>query len=72
MLEFLQHLGEDGCRENRGDSGIVMEDVCVRWHVKSRWEAGFDAHESRYFGWWTGSGGGRSDGSSGGWGGVFF
>ena len=28
MLEFLQRPREDGCGGMRGDSGIVMEDVC--------------------------------------------
>ena len=28
--------------------------------MKSRWEAGVDAHESRYSGWWS-----NSDGSAG-------
>ena len=28
ILEFLQHLVEDGCSGMKGDSGIVTEDVC--------------------------------------------
>ena len=28
MLEFLQRSGENGCGGMKGDSGIVMEDVC--------------------------------------------
>ena len=31
------------------------------WHVKSGCEASVNAHESRYFGWWVGSGSGGSD-----------
>ena len=31
--------------------------------MKSRWEGGVDAHESRYFGWWGGSGDAGSNGS---------
>ena len=33
------------------------------WPVKSRWEGGVDTHESRYFGWWGGSGDAGSNGS---------
>ena len=35
-------------------------------------QAGVDAHESRYFGWLSGSGGVGSDGSSGGGSDIFF
>ena len=31
------------------------------WYAKSRWEAGVDAYERRYSGWWSGSGGGGGD-----------
>ena len=31
--------------------------------MKSGWEAGVNAHESRYLGWWSGSSGSESDGS---------
>ena len=34
--------------------------------MKSGWEAGINAHESRYFGWWGGSSGSESDGSGSG------
>ena len=34
--------------------------------MKSEWEAGINALESRYFGWWSGSSGCESDGSGGG------
>ena len=40
--------------------------------MDSRWEAGDDAHQSRYTGWWKGSGGGGGDGNDGGGSGVFF
>ena len=38
----------------------------------TRWEAGADAHWSRYSGWWSGSGGDGGDGNGGGGSGVFF
>ena len=34
--------------------------------MKPGWQAGIDAHESRYFGWWSGSSGSGSDGGGGG------
>ena len=34
--------------------------------MKSEWEAGINALESRYFGWWSGSSGCESDGSGSG------
>ena len=40
--------------------------------MKSRWEVGVDAHESRYFGWWVGSGASGGDGSGGNRSDIFF
>ena len=40
--------------------------------MKSGWEASVDAHDSRYFGWLVGSGGGGSDGSGGGGSDIYF
>ena len=34
--------------------------------MKSGWQAGIDAHESRYFGWWSDSSGSGSDGGGNG------
>ena len=34
--------------------------------MRSGWEAGVNAHESRYLGWWSGSSGSESNGNGNG------